>query len=177
MCGFTLWKLRLSSKGTKTPNQLVLFLSHVMVFLHTGNRIKAMFSFNVSAAPLAKHTQGPKTSYTALFLYWIYLYAKRMAIIASHNAITQILCQLSSTKNLSWRYHLLKWLGSRVGLRLSLSISLSSFLSSLLVVLKDFVSACRSNFLRLSICFKFTTKVTNRSNIKKKISVFRPSSS
>lgn len=125
-----------------------------MVFLHTGNRIKAMFSFKVSAEPLAKHTQCPRTSYTALCLYWIYLYVKRMAITVSHRAITQILCQLSNTKNINPRYHLFNGLGSSVGLSLSLIMWLSFFLSSLFVII-DCVSSCRSNVLRLSICFKF----------------------
>lgn len=52
----TLWKFKLSSKGTTSPN-LVLFLSHVMVFRQTGNNIKAMLNLSVSAPPLAMQTQ------------------------------------------------------------------------------------------------------------------------
>jgi len=57
----TLWKLMLSSKGTAAPS-LVLFLSQVMVFRQTGNKMRAMFNLSVSAAPFAMHTQCPITS-------------------------------------------------------------------------------------------------------------------
>lgn len=46
----------LSSKGIIFPS-LVLLLSQVMVFLHTGKRTRAMLNFVVSAPPLATETQ------------------------------------------------------------------------------------------------------------------------
>lgn len=52
---YTLWKLMLSSKGMKWLN--LVDLSHVMVFLHTGNNMSAMLNFSVSAAPLAVRRQ------------------------------------------------------------------------------------------------------------------------
>lgn len=58
---FTLWKFKLSSKGTARPN-LVLFLSQVMVLRQTGSKIKAMLNLRVSAPPLAMQTQYPITS-------------------------------------------------------------------------------------------------------------------
>lgn len=51
----TLWKLMLSSKGNTELRQVDL--NHVRVFRQTVKRIKAIFSFTVSAAALAMQTQ------------------------------------------------------------------------------------------------------------------------
>jgi len=149
----TLWKLRLSSKGTATPN-LVLFLSQVRVFRQTGSRIRAIFSLSVSAAPLAMHTQWPITTYAALRRYCTYLYANRLAITPIHRAITQTLCQLSNKKYLVPLPHLFNGLLSNVGLSFWLSIRLRFRLSPP----ADWLGPCNRSISRFSICFFFFKK-------------------
>ena len=145
----TLWKLILSSKGTAIPS-LVLLLSHVMVFLQTGKRMRAMLNLSVSAAPLAAVTQYPMTSNTARFLYWMNFQVNSPAQMASHSSTTQILFQLSSMKYSIPLKHLLMGFGSLVGT----SFWLSSWLKILLFVVRfvDGFGACRSSSSKLCNC-------------------------
>ncbi len=51
----TLWNWRLLSKGMTLESQVDL--AHVSVFRHMGNKMSAMLSLRVSAAPLATQRQ------------------------------------------------------------------------------------------------------------------------
>lgn len=145
----TLWKFRLSSKGTATPN-LVLFLSQVMVFRQTGSKISAMFNLRVSAPPFAMQTQVPITSYAALFLYCKYFHKNSPNITPIQSAITQTLCQLSNKKYLALPYHLIIGLSSCVGLSFWLSIWLKFRLSPPPLV---GFGACSKSISKFSTCF------------------------
>lgn len=142
----TLWKLMLSSKGTTAPN-MVLLLSHVIVFLQTGKRIKAMLNLSVSAAPLAVVTQQPMTWKTARCLYCMNFQVKSPAQMDSHRAITQTRFQLSSKKYATSRYHRRIGLGSTVGISFWLRSLLKLWL--FVVTFVDSLGACKSIISRL----------------------------
>ena len=144
----TMWKLRLSSKGTMTLN-FVLFLSQVMVFRQTGSKISAMFNFSVSAAPLAMQTQWPITWYAALFRYCTNLYANNPNITPTHRAIIQTLRQLSFKRYLVPWQHLINGLFSSAG---RLSCSLSNWLRFLLSPLVVCFEASNRTISSLCTC-------------------------
>lgn len=93
----TLWKFILSSKGMTRLRTVDLRV--VSVFLQTGTRMSAMFSFNVSAAPFATHTQYPITSNAAFLLYCLNFHANNDKLTVIHREMSQMRFQCSCMKS------------------------------------------------------------------------------
>jgi hypothetical protein len=81
----------------------------------------------ISAPPLAMHTQYPITWNTYQWRYWVNFQAKRPAQTHSHRSITHTHCQLSSRKYCARKCQRQRGFGSGVGWRSWLSIWLMFF--------------------------------------------------
>lgn len=147
----TLWKLILSSNGTMDPS-LELVRSQVIVFLQTGKRMRAMLNFNVSAPPLATETQEPKTSNTALRLYWRNFQVNRAMQMDIHNVSTHILFQFSKKKYDISLANLFTRFFSFVGMSFWLNILLRARLLSDDGLMFDWLGTWRSNVSKLYNC-------------------------
>lgn len=84
MFWITLWKFMLSLNGIIELSQRFL-RSQVTVFRETGSRIRAMFNFKVSAAPLAVLRQYPMTWNAGLWLYCMNFHVKSTAHMSNQN--------------------------------------------------------------------------------------------